>query len=315
MPPIREFRGDVPPEVVQVLARMLAKDRDKRFQTPAEVADAVGPFATIGDLAALVARARRESQAPVPVAPDQAPQAEVATAESRSPSSATRFLQQIVDSASETAAGLTSPTVPQVAEECPHDHQPCAIGVFFVVAVLIWAFTRGGDRPGGTAGLPSRGTSALPDKPAVPPRPRATYLVLQWPADEGRTSATLEINGQVQDLAALALTSSAHEIRIALKTGDHKVAVQRLGYEPFEQTFTLADGKDTVLRPVWKLAVGQAFLPAEAKKEPPPEPMKEPPPVAKPEPPKRKPPEEEPLLKRRRSWPPRGRRPWARSRR
>ena len=64
--------------------------------------------------------------------------------------------------------------------------------------------------------------------------------------------AVLEINGQWQDLAAMALASIASEIRIPLKPGEHKVAIRRLGYEPLEQTFTLVEGKDTLLRPTWK---------------------------------------------------------------
>jgi hypothetical protein len=44
--PVSEFRGDVPPELERVVERMMAKDPAQRFQTPAEVAEALAPFTT-----------------------------------------------------------------------------------------------------------------------------------------------------------------------------------------------------------------------------------------------------------------------------
>lgn len=41
---IRDFRKEVPAELVAVLDRMLAKDPAKRYQTPAQVAEALAPF-------------------------------------------------------------------------------------------------------------------------------------------------------------------------------------------------------------------------------------------------------------------------------
>ncbi len=42
--PLSELRPDVPPEVVQTVDRMMAKDRSLRFQRPTEVCEALGPF-------------------------------------------------------------------------------------------------------------------------------------------------------------------------------------------------------------------------------------------------------------------------------
>jgi WD40 repeat protein/serine/threonine protein kinase len=53
-PPLRGLRPDLPPELVAVVGRMLAKDPARRFQTPAEAAQALAPFA-----AAPVRRYRR----------------------------------------------------------------------------------------------------------------------------------------------------------------------------------------------------------------------------------------------------------------
>jgi hypothetical protein len=43
---VSEFRTDVPPELQRIVERMMAKDPAQRFQTPAEVAEALGPFTT-----------------------------------------------------------------------------------------------------------------------------------------------------------------------------------------------------------------------------------------------------------------------------
>jgi serine/threonine protein kinase/multidrug efflux pump subunit AcrA (membrane-fusion protein) len=47
---LTEARPDVPPELAQVVDRMMAKDRGQRFQTPAEVAEVLAPFASSRDL-------------------------------------------------------------------------------------------------------------------------------------------------------------------------------------------------------------------------------------------------------------------------
>jgi serine/threonine protein kinase len=52
--PLADFRKDVPAELAAVLGRMLARDPAQRYQTPAEVAEALAPFA-----AAPVRRYRR----------------------------------------------------------------------------------------------------------------------------------------------------------------------------------------------------------------------------------------------------------------
>ncbi|HKB41714.1 MAG TPA: serine/threonine-protein kinase, partial [Gemmataceae bacterium] len=45
LPPLGEVRGDVPPRLARVVQRMMAKDPARRYQTPAEAAEALTPFA------------------------------------------------------------------------------------------------------------------------------------------------------------------------------------------------------------------------------------------------------------------------------
>ncbi|PQO41979.1 serine/threonine-protein kinase [Blastopirellula marina] len=42
--PLSDFREDIPTEVVQIVERLMAKDPDDRFQTPAELVEAIKPF-------------------------------------------------------------------------------------------------------------------------------------------------------------------------------------------------------------------------------------------------------------------------------
>ena len=56
IPSIRQFRNDIPPGLVAVLERMLAKDPEHRPPTAADVVAAVEPFAAGADLSARLAR-------------------------------------------------------------------------------------------------------------------------------------------------------------------------------------------------------------------------------------------------------------------
>ena len=68
VPPIRRHRKDVPKQLRAVLARMLAKAPANRFATPAEVAQALTPFAEGSKLSKLRPR-RRSPSAPSSAAP------------------------------------------------------------------------------------------------------------------------------------------------------------------------------------------------------------------------------------------------------
>jgi WD40 repeat protein/serine/threonine protein kinase len=65
VPPIRQFRPDLPELLAAVVHRMLAKDPAERFATPAEVADAVGPFTGDCDLPALLSKAEGKPIPPI----------------------------------------------------------------------------------------------------------------------------------------------------------------------------------------------------------------------------------------------------------
>ncbi len=66
--PLPELRPDVPPELWAVVARMLAKDPAQRYQTPAEVAQALAPFCKKGERPAATPAAT-----PIRVPPNRQP--------------------------------------------------------------------------------------------------------------------------------------------------------------------------------------------------------------------------------------------------
>jgi len=65
VPPIGQFRGDLPDDLVAVLDRLLAKMPDQRFATSGEVAEALARFTSGCDLPRLLAGAEGEAIPPV----------------------------------------------------------------------------------------------------------------------------------------------------------------------------------------------------------------------------------------------------------
>jgi urea transport system substrate-binding protein len=59
LPPIRELRPDLPEAIADILARMLAKRREERFDRPEEIAAALAPFTQDCNLAEFVRVVRR----------------------------------------------------------------------------------------------------------------------------------------------------------------------------------------------------------------------------------------------------------------
>jgi serine/threonine protein kinase len=93
-------------------------------------------------------------------------------------------------------------------------------------------------------------TDALRAPQAVP-EPEPTRLALQWPPAE-RSDTQLQIDGRVHDPAQLVVPNAQDQLGIELKPGAHQVRIARRGFEPFEQTVELVEGKTSEVRPVWK---------------------------------------------------------------
>ncbi len=89
---------------------------------------------------------------------------------------------------------------------------------------------------------------------------RQAYLVLQWPTSE-RQNAKVAIDGKQPDISTLVPRPGPTGMKLPLEAGEHVVRIIRQGFEPFEQTVTIAQDKDVGLRPVWKKLSDQAELP------------------------------------------------------
>ena len=71
-PPVRQLAPNVLPDLAQVLAKMMAKDVDERYQTPAEVAEALSPWVDNSALRLGLGMGRAPRQQPTPSPPDAA---------------------------------------------------------------------------------------------------------------------------------------------------------------------------------------------------------------------------------------------------
>jgi serine/threonine protein kinase len=69
VPPIAEARPDIPAELVNVLETMLAKNREERFSTPGELAEAIQPFCAGSNLTTLLDSVRRSGNEASTVTP------------------------------------------------------------------------------------------------------------------------------------------------------------------------------------------------------------------------------------------------------
>ena len=291
-PKITRFRDDLPKELVSIIHRMIAKDPARRFRTPAEVADAVGPFAAGCDLPGLLAVAEHK---PPALGPSHAMEE---TAASRS-SGLIQFLQQL---------GVQS-SLPG-SKKVVRTKQPLifgAAGVGLLLLIIAIFVGRSLLMPGplpdpvlvfdwpadvreevklmidGNSNRfpPSKGAiehSCEPgehrivaqrpgykrweevvqlepgDRRNVSPRwLRQSYLVLQWPVAE-RRDAKMEIDGKEQKLSTMKPRPGWARVRVPLDAGPHKVRIVRIGFEPFEQAVTIVEGKDFGIKPTWEIS-------------------------------------------------------------
>lgn len=101
-----------------------------------------------------------------------------------------------------------------------------------------------------------------------------TLVALDWPESQ-RSAGRLEIDGNPVDLRL------SGKLEYPLAPGEHRVTAKRPGYEPFDERFTLTEGKTLVLAPGWR-------------KLPPKPPVPKPKPTATPTSPTTKPPAQKP---------------------
>ncbi|MBT6496745.1 MAG: protein kinase, partial [Planctomycetaceae bacterium] len=248
-PPASSVRGDVPPEIDAIVARMLARNPDNRFQTPAEVVAALVPFAQILPKAAT---AESTEKTPPPTIAPIAEQTEAVTpAPPASPagSELQHFLQdlgseasimQTDDPSTQTAAEATAfastaaPMVPVEADESQSNLSASRIrgrrksgaaqrwiifggvGVFLllVVGYIGWVWTG------------------------------KTTLIVDWPP-EMRAGGSITLNGHKVPLP------KQGAIKLSGDPGKQALLLKRKGYEDIEETLSPERGDVVTFQPKW----------------------------------------------------------------
>jgi serine/threonine protein kinase len=213
VPSVWQYRGDVPPALVHVVERMLAKDPNQRFQTPVEVAQALTPLAEGCDLAALLARAEGGPAATA------APPIQTGRPTEEASSTLTRFIRNV---ASEHQSSTT--------EDLPIGPPPWAKAVIYLasaaIVVLFLAIA---------SVLGYRAYQASSGEPV---------MVLDWP-EEQRDQVLLQVDGQ------LTAFPESGALEIPCRAGRHKLAATRPGFKPWTEEVTLSPGQRRKIDAGW----------------------------------------------------------------
>jgi len=210
---IARLRREIPKELAAVVNRMLDKDPVERHATPAEVADAVGPFAGGHDLPNLLARSQRKP-------PITRPSRSLEGTDSSQSSGLTRFLQAI--------GGRRQPAgeaAPAVRSKLPLILGASGTGLLLLVAAVVAALVIAG-----------RGSN--------PPVEETTAIAFDWPEDE-RQGVVLFI-----DDSSIGVPESG-PFSIKCLPGKYRIRASRKGFEPYEERIEVASGTRRKVRPIW----------------------------------------------------------------
>ena len=147
--PLDQVRADVPAELTAVVARMMAKQPEQRFQTPAEVARALGPFFKSGKATPAISIPAQDAS---PASPSQpvsppppAPRSPVAPAVGDSKAGTAPAAATLLESPSpqvplSSAPGQPGPTPAAILARPPAWMWPAvAAGAVLLVGLTTWA--------------------------------------------------------------------------------------------------------------------------------------------------------------------------------
>lgn len=223
-PAISRFRRDVPKEVVAILNRMMAKDPARRFQTPAEAADAVGPFCIGANLARLLARAKNTP-------PQAASSPALEDTRGQVSSKLTNFFQAITPG--RRSAGHfphTQPNTKRLALGAA-----AAMTVAVLAVALVWALRAPGPAEAPSAVASAAGEAAVPEQ---------GKLALRL-SDEERASTEMWVGSLRIELP------DSEPCEIPHPPGTYPIRLVREGFETHEETISITAGKTATLTPTW----------------------------------------------------------------
>lgn len=241
-PRVRSKNPEVPDELDTVVAKMLARDPDSRYQTPGELVAALDAWAVTSRRGALV----RVAAPVVGKSIDDDSQEYILEAIDSELDSFLRHLSTEAAEGAETGRSTgqlsrLAHAVPTISEPSPERNGPGArIG-------------RKSRQPGAVGqrktyiGLGLAAASiAMAVGLSIWHRRQQTILVLDWP-NADRIDAALMLDGSSRQLSA------QDELVFPGRPGKRVLKLERAGYEPFEAELQLSGGEKRVVRPEWKL--------------------------------------------------------------
>jgi WD40 repeat protein/serine/threonine protein kinase len=252
-PRIRSVRPDLPVELDECVARMMARDPAARIQTPLDVAAAMAHFAAGGMPDVALPFAVGETLTPTD---DFAAGKWITEADSAggSDSGLERFLAGLATGVDEDSG------IPHAADDTARGGEGSASGgATLVDAPNSRPATEPRDARWKSASshrLATKGRRpfvALAIFPALLlvvgalwlwHRSGTTWIEIDWPESE-RKGATLEIDGREPVFAGRLVFSGP--------AGRRTLQITRKGYEPIEEEWVLARGQTMLYRPEWKL--------------------------------------------------------------
>lgn len=234
-------RHDVPEEVDEIVARMLAREPLQRYQTPAELAEALFPFTLEGQRITVdVGKASEASQGDSALGSffnRMAEDNEQSVATRTRPAAATpvaispaAVIVPLAKAAGEVALPVapgapsesTDNTVaPPTSGKLRYDRRNLVVGV---VAGCVFS-------------VPVVGLMFWMSRPAV--------LVLDWPPSE-RGDSQLLVDGESLEVP------QENPSEFSLSPGQHRIVVRRRGYDPIEWDLHLKRGDRLEKRIVWE---------------------------------------------------------------
>jgi hypothetical protein len=242
-PRVTSRRLEVPQEVDDIVARMLAREPADRYQTPAEVAEALFPFTFEGEkITASVGK------------PNEAEKVDSALGSFFNRMSEE---QETVVLPRPTAAVPAKPLAPVL----PAQSAPSAVVALqtprTVVAdkkpveqmksrpVAVRSPKRNNDRRNLILGIAVGVALALPVVGVMYWAVRPATLVLNWPLKERRGSQLL-IDGEPEPMP------KGNPVELSMKPGKHRIVLRRRGYDPIEWNLNLGRGAREEKRVEWE---------------------------------------------------------------
>lgn len=230
-PRVQSVRSDIPDELDAIVSRMVARDPDRRYQTPAEVATALqavttgagrnAPARVVAASAAGETAASREGLEPLLEVPANTQLDQLLRELAIEATDTTRHIGPRT-SADRTISARRKKTASAATLSRNTPRRKLALGlglsaVFLagVVAVVFW------------------------------PRTQKSVISVEWPESE-RLKGTLSLDGVSRPVP------TQGPVELATRPGKRRLELRREGFEPFIEEVLLSNGITRPVRPIWK---------------------------------------------------------------